>query len=392
MPLGTWGRVTRTNLGNGQWRARAKYRDFDGMTRTVERFDRTGAAAERKLVTALRDRTRSGSADEITPDTNLSVVADLWLASLEAGGRHADQTMDLYRSAVVRHIKPALGGVRVRETSVGTLERFLGSIKGVATAKRCRVVLTAMMGLAARHDAIDHNPVRDTTSRSTPKDERKRVRALDLVELAQLRKNIAAWSGGNQFGPPRSADLPDLFDTMLGTGGRIGEVLAVRRADVDLASSPPTLTFTGTIVGTSRQEFGKTSTSHRVVVLPNFAAAAIRRQIGRDIPTDQDLLFPSRAGGPRMTNNVRRQLREARGDEFDWVTPHTLRKTTATTIERDVDIEAAASQLGHSGSRVTREHYIERAAQAPDLRRSLDALAPVSGGFRVGRRESAPSA
>lgn len=69
-----------------------------------------------------------------------------------------------------------------------------------------------------------------------------------------------------------------------------------------------------------------------------------------------------------------------------------LRLTTATTIERDVDIEAAASQLGHSGSRVTREHYIERAAQAPDLRAALDALAPVSGGFRVGQQESAPSA
>ncbi|WP_328856354.1 site-specific integrase [Williamsia herbipolensis] len=358
----------------------------------MERFDRTGAAAERKLVTALRDRSRAGAADEITPDTTLAAVADLWLSSLDAGGRHTDQTISLYRSAVDRHIRPALGGVRVRETSVGTLERFLASVDGVAIAKRCRVCLSAMLGLAARHDAIKGNPVRDTTSRTTPRGERVPVRALDLAELAQLRQNVAAWSGGNHFGPPRSADMPDLFDVMLGTGGRIGEVLAIRRGDVDLAASPPTLTFTGTVVGSHRQAFGKTSTSHRTVVLPHFAAVAIRRQIARDIPTDDDLLFPSRTGGVRSTHNVRRQLRDARGDEFEWVTPHTLRKTTATTIEREVDIEAAAAQLGHSGSRVTREHYVERAAQAPDLRSALDALAPVSGGFRVGQRESAPSA
>lgn len=379
-PLGTWGNVKRSEIAPGRWRARARYRDFDGVTRPVERFAKTGAAAERALVEALRDRTKAGAAHEINPDTTLGNVADVWIKGLREGGKHSETTINLYQSAIDVHIKPALSGVRVREASVGTLERFFGAIGSIAVAKRCRVVLTGMMGMCARHDAIDHNPVRETTQRVKAKADRKPVRALTLPELAVLRLNVATWSGGNNLGPSRAEDLPDLFDVFLGTSGRIGEVLAIRKGDINLDGETPTLEFTGTIVGSKRQGYGKTAGSHHIVVLPAFTVAAIERQLARDLPTDQDLLFPSRNGGPRMTNNVRRQLREARGKEFDWVTPHTFRKTAATIVNQNFDLEAAAAQLGHSSSRVTLAHYIERAAQAPDVRSALDLLAPLGIG------------
>ena len=137
-------------------------------------------------------------------------------------------------------------------------------------------------------------------------------------EIAELRARVAAWAGGNDSRPPRGLDLPEIVDTMLGTGARIGEVLAIRRADVDLTADPPTVTITGTIVKNRRQPAPKTDYSYRALVLPSFTAAALRRQIGRSFPTDEDLVFPSRTGGPRQADNVRRQLREARGETFEW--------------------------------------------------------------------------
>jgi integrase len=383
LPLGTWGKISRTEVSPGRWRARAQYRDFDGVTRPVERFanGKTGAAAERALVAALRDRAAPARGDTIDRDTTIDTLARLWIAEIASDGQHTTQTIDRYQSAIDVHVLPALGNVRLSEISVGLLDRFLKARKTPATAKQCRVVLTGMLGLAARHDVIEHNPVRETSRRTAP---RKPVRAMTVAEVAALRAVVADWSGGNQFGSPRGLDLPEILDVMLGTGVRIGEVLAIRRADVDLAADPPTVTITGTIVGGRQQAKPKTDSSRRQMILPSFAAAALRRQIGRDLPTDDDLVFPSRTGGPRSTNNVRRQLREARTDAFDWVTPHVFRKTVATAVERSADIETAAAQLGHSGPTVTRVHYVEKTATGPDVRHVLDEFSPVSRGFSVG--------
>lgn len=78
-----------------------------------------------------------------------------------------------------------------------------------------------------------------------------------------------------------------------------------------------------------------------------------------------------------MADTVRRQLSAAKGPEFGWVTPHTFRKTAATIVNQGFDVEAAAAQLGHSSSRVTLAHYIQRASQAPDVRSALELLAPL---------------
>lgn len=384
LPLGTWGKITRTEISPGRWRARAKYRDFDGVTRPVERFadGKTGAAAERALVEALRDRAAPTRGATIDRDTTIETLSKLWVVEISTDGEHTPQTVERYQSAIDVHVLPALGSVRLGEVGVGLLDRFLKSRKTASNAKVCRVVLTGMLGLAARHDVLDHNPVRDTSTRTATKTP---IRAMTVAEVAALRALVAAWAGGNAVGPPRGLDLPEILDVMIGTGVRIGEVLAIRRQDVDLAADPPTVTITGTIVGGRRQPKPKTASSQRAMILPSFAAAALRRQIARDLPVDADgLVFPSRTGGPRSTHNVRRQLREARGDEFDWVTPKVFRKTVATAVERSADIETAAAQLGHSGPTVTRLHYVERAAVGPDVRHVLDEFSPVSGGFRVG--------
>ena len=74
--------------------------------------------------------------------------------------------------------------------------------------------------------------------------------------------------------------------------------------------------------------------------------------------------------------NVRRSWRAARGDEFEWVKPHTLRKTVATLVKETYGVEAAQMQLGHANTRVTEAHYIQRVTVAPDMTSALDSFAP----------------
>lgn len=374
LPLGTWGRINRTEVAPGRWRARAQYRDYDGVTRPVERFGPSGAKAERALVEALSTRGRvQASTADIVASTTLATLSQAWL-SQKRKQNLAPSTLELYEQTIRVHITPAVGDVRVGELTVGGAERFIESKGQTAVAQRCRIILSGMMALAAQHDAIERNPVRDT---STVKRERKKPRALTVDELAILRRRIGSYAGGNVgHGPPRALDLPELFEFWLGTGGRINEALPARWADVDWGE-PPTLTL----------HRSKGGANDLILTLPTFVMAALRRQRARDLPGD--FIFPSRAGTVRSAANVRRQLREARkhvvivdgkpdgpADMFEWVTPHSLRRTVGTIVADEYGPDVAAEQLGNTRE-VLERHYRQRRSAAPDVTSALDVLAPI---------------
>jgi len=141
---------------------------------------------------------------------------------------------------------------------------------------------------------------------------------------------------------------------MLGTSARIGEVLAIRRRDLDLTTTPATLRICGTVisergVGTYRQEHPKTDRSNRVIALPSFTAEALRRRLA--IMSDHSLdalVFRSREGTPLTTANVRRQLRKVLGDAgIEGVSPHMFRRTIATVINEQASLNRASELLGH---------------------------------------------
>ncbi len=53
--ISTTGRLRTYRTPSG-WRARTSYRDYDGVTRELEKHARTKASVERLLAVAVRDR------------------------------------------------------------------------------------------------------------------------------------------------------------------------------------------------------------------------------------------------------------------------------------------------------------------------------------------------
>ncbi|MHA4852457.1 site-specific integrase [Rhodococcus sp. MSC1_016] len=340
------------------------------MTRRFERFGPTGAKAETALTTYLRDRRRQSGGDTLTPDSKVSDLLDDWLRNADDGSRRP-QTLTDYRSAVDGHIKPGIGQVRIREATVGTIDRFLRGIKGDGIRKRTRTVLSLAFGYAARLDLVAANPVRDTTT------VRKRSNGVEVPKLADVHRYRAAiveWSGANRMGKPRGQGLVEVVDVVLGTGLRPGEVLALRVQDVDVDAG--TLTVAGTVVGSERQPTPKTRKGHRTVKLPAFVVEAIRRRLEDPVVELTGLVFPSATGTVRSRANLDRQLREARPDDLADVTLRSLRRLAATTVDRALGVEAASQQLGHSGTAVTERHYIDRPDVGPEVADVLGKLAP----------------
>lgn len=73
------------------------------------------------------------------------------------------------------------------------------------------------------------------------------MHTLNLDESVRLRAAVRRWEAR----PPAKRSiplLPQMVDTMIGTGLRIGECLALRQSDLDLDADVLTLTVTGTVV------------------------------------------------------------------------------------------------------------------------------------------------
>ena len=116
LPLGTYGKIKTWHDGK-TWIARAKFRDHDGTVRLVKRSGSTKAAAERALRASLVERQTPVKRAQITAETRVEKVAELWLTEVEQAvdaGSKSPGTLDAYRSIYRRHIKPALGGRWIR--------------------------------------------------------------------------------------------------------------------------------------------------------------------------------------------------------------------------------------------------------------------------------------
>lgn len=173
--------------------------------------------------------------------------------------------------------------------------------KSYNRARQARVIMRLSFGLAvpARDSGVQSSRQRG----AAPTVQRPAPAALTPVEINAAGGAIAFWERGQSASVPNpDGQLGLLVEVMLGTSARIGEALALRHCDVDITSAPATIRIAGTVVdakgaSTMRQDHPKTSRSRRTVVIPTFAAAAIRQRliVMADRLLDA-LMFSSREG------------------------------------------------------------------------------------------------
>nr|WP_042179781.1 site-specific integrase [Kibdelosporangium sp. MJ126-NF4]CTQ88388.1 Phage integrase [Kibdelosporangium sp. MJ126-NF4] len=368
LPLGSWGKIRRYQKGPKTWRAMTKYRDYDGVTRPVERWGSTGAKAERRLMEHLTNRARAAGHGEITAETRLSAVCDMWMDDFKGRGK-ATSTVEAYEDALRLHIEPSLGALKVREVSVGVADRFLISVRdkvGASAAKHAKTVLSQVMGLATRHDALDHNPIQDVTPITV---EDKEVQALTLTEVRKLRAGLA--DDAKAVG----RDIPAIVDFMLGTGLRIGETLAVTWDALDLDAA--TVEIRGTVVrkrgvGLVIQEKPKTKKGWRKLHLPPWLVVVLKAR-----ERTHYVVFPSQRGKLRERSNTNADMRDAFDPlGFEWITSHTFRKTAATLLDDGgLTVREISDQLGHKRVSMTQDRYFGRAEASPAAAKLLDVIA-----------------
>jgi hypothetical protein len=152
MPLrplgpGEWGEVSVSRSPSGSlYRARAWFRDFDGVRRMVERDARTEWAARTALETALAERARRGAGNLRGSDT-FAAAAALWLERVERLarlGQRSRGTVETYSRQLNGCVLPALGALRLQEVTTPLVDRFVTDVHehvGPATGRTCRSIV-----------------------------------------------------------------------------------------------------------------------------------------------------------------------------------------------------------------------------------------------------------
>lgn len=384
--IGTFGEFTYITAPNGRIKARVRFRDDDGQLRLVQATGDTRKGAERALKEKLtrRDGFAAGSRD-LSADRTFSRLVDVWLADLDLTDKLAPSTRALYERNMRQLVMPAFENYTLREIDVRKVDQFikrLASSKSYSTAKQARTVLSLALGLAVRYGALKENPVRGIARMHKPASQ---AMALTIDEVDAIRTAVRSWRReGGLSGPKPDGQLEQIIEVMLGTSARIGEVLALRKCDVDVTKTPATVRICGTIISpagrpTYRQHHPKTEKSTRVVSVPSFTAEVLRQRlvvVAHQPP--EHLLFFTRNLTPLTTNNVRRRLRTILAEAgISGVTPHAFRRTVATVLDRASGPDLAAELLGHTSSKITKAHYIQPDEEVdPVTAEILESLAP----------------
>lgn len=379
LPIGTYGKIKTYPLPEGGFRARVRFRDHDGVTRHVERVGSSRTAATNNLRTAIRDRGQAVFGGDITPDSKISAVADVWLRELDESDR-ALRTKVTYRDVWERHLLAAVGELRVRDMRVSRVGRVLRELRdhsGPGTAKQGKVVLSGICGLAVRHDALDSNPVRDVAS-TRGKAKREKI-VLDEDGMTRLRRHLVdSLPAATEAEQARRDDLLDLVDFLSGLGCRIGEALALDWPRID--DKAGTIAIEGTVIrvpgsGLVVQPHTKSSAGMRTVTPPGWVMDLLVR---RHRDSSGSWVFPSGAGTLRDPDNTRKQLREALAStEWAGLHPHVFRHLVATRLDAaGLSAREIADYLGHEKVSMTQDVYMSRKTHGANAAAALDVFRP----------------
>ncbi len=342
------------------------YAEAGGVRKRLTLYAKTRGEAAARLAKAIADRDGGFMVD--AGKLTVGEYLDRWLsdglAPLVGAGKMAHSSYVRYEGIVRRHLKPALGHVKIRNLSRPQVRKLYAEKARTLSPRSVdyvHVTLQKALSHAMRDDLIPRNVATGERPRSSR--QRGEVKALSPAQARALLR--AARGMRNEA----------LYVLALHTGLRQGELLGLKWADVDVSGETGRLLVRRSL---KRHEGGrafgspKNGASRRSVPLNRTSAAALadhrRRQNEERLRApggawnNQDLVFPNSAGNPTdHTNLYRREYRPllARAGLADeGFTFHALRHSFATALllrrEHPKKVQAL---MGHSSIAQTMDTY-----------------------------------
>ena len=358
------------------WRARCRYRAYDGTVHDVTRWAKTRRDAEAKAKDALADLRSGGPDAPLKPSMPFPDAGAYWLTQAKRpDANKSARTIEAYEGAWNRYL--AGEGCQLRGLSLAqanNVQMVLAVLQGVAdkngsgAAKMARTVLSSIFEMAVLRGVLEANAaksvgvVKATTPKQSKRDKRRSLTADqrgDVIEAADARAAAAR--------DPRSVrkwqTVADLVAFLAGTGVRISEARLLRWESLNLET------------GVVQIEGTKTVSSRRTLNVPEWLRVRLTARAERVGQSGYVFAAPALGAGeysdhdkaeagqaPMDASNLAGWIREVLDDAgLSWATSHTFRRTVATMLhENGAPLVRIADQLGHANPTMTANVYLGR--------------------------------
>ena len=321
---------------------------------TYER-KRDAEAAERE---ALTQRDRGTLLDPKT--TTVSALLDEWL-STKTGAITANSMHD-YALIIRKHLRPALGGIRVQALKADRVQAQYRAWREAGMSPRlirgCAMRLSQALDYAVKVHLIYVNVAKQC---ETPALDRRKP---DVWSAAELRRFLELAD---------SDALAPLWRLLAGEGMRRGEALGLRWTDINWNGGTAHLVQTVTANKSDKgkaliQERTKTAAGARTVRLTDETVAALKahrkrqdeRRLAASDWQDHDLIVCTGRGTPvQPCGNVQRSFEAlVKHAGIRRIRVHDLRHTHATLLLlAGVPAKVVSERLGHASIGITLDTY-----------------------------------
>lgn len=327
-------------LPSGRWQAR--FRAGDGGLRPTGRTYATKVEASRALAELELQVAEGDWQDPARGAVRLSAYATTWLETRRVRGRAlALRTQDTYRNSLNRWVLPRLGELELREVTATTIRRWHADMTaqaGPTASRQAYSLLRAILNTAVDEDLLRRNPCRIRGAGQSHSLERP------LMDLEAVQRLVDAMP----------AHLRCLVVLAFWSHTRIGEVIALRREDLDLAHGTLEVRRQQVeVAGRGPVVVPPKAASVRAVHLPQPAVEALRAHLvarGPLLPSAP--LFTGRTGEPLRAGQVQWAWRQARlRADLPDVHFHDLRHAGLTlTAQSGATLAEVMRRAGHTSS------------------------------------------
>jgi integrase len=328
------------------------------VVRDVEGRRKYLYASTSDAVVERRDEYRAGAAMGLNlASTRLTVGQQMndWLE--DRRGKVRSSTWISYESHVRIHLASLarVPLVRLRQAEV---RRLVREREAAGCAPKTIAYSLLILRMAIRQAITDGLVPRNVAvGIAGPRVERPELAILTDVETRRLVEHQSDHASGR------------LWTFLVGSGLRLGEALALRRVDVDLARG--LITVAGSVravdrrmleAGEPRLQLGppKTTTSRRTIAIPTVSLEAVRAEMELERPANvHGVIFTSPTGGLVDKRNALKSWYAFRDlADLPAIRIHDLRHTCASLmLANGATLFDVMTFLGHSNISETAETY-----------------------------------
>ena len=309
---------------------------------------------------------------------NVSVTEFLeyWLEADIKERTDSHETYYSFSGIVRNHIVPELGKKRIRDVSGGDIQKLYNDKAeySVSVARQIKSVINISFRYALSHKFIASNPAEGINLPKSVKKKPYHTRNIDTKKTLTMEQIYILLEASKDT----PIHMQVLFNVLMGL--RRGEINGVKYSDVDYVNRTLTVERQlGKALDARKEDYApktltkqeidlKTSSSHRVLPIPDYVFEAIleerkkyEKQRRRRSKSFQDLgyICCSSYGRPRSKSyhfkHYKKLLKDNGLPDIRW---HDLRATFCTLLlKNDFNPKAVSKLMGHAKEIITMDVY-----------------------------------